>query len=338
MKNFSEKNDRPISRRQFLRQATSTTAGLIVGSSLAQGITYKGKTHKFSTGSDWDVTFFAIGDTHYGWGQTIVYNELTNKAKIDHMNYIPGNLAYPGAPYGGIVAEPRGVLIAGDLTASGKTDQWEGFDAVDGFEDDYLGSGSTPGRLKWPVYEGFGNHDTAEISGFSDYARDQMKSRTVAGERPGTFDVSDNGYHYSWTWENIHFVNLNLYPGAIGTDAKGSLEFLISDLAKNIGNSGKAVVLYHHYDFLISYWWQEREMDAYYEAIKDYNIIAIIYGHTHITNFESSTWRGINTFNVGLAGTEKFAVFQITKNRLFAGECVNNTTWGNTFTKNIITL
>lgn len=336
MKNYSSENNKNISRRQFLRQATSTAAGLVVGSSLASGKTYKGKTSQFSTNTDCDVTFFAVSDVHYGRHQLEGDNEINNKNLIDKMNLAPGKLVYPTSGGGGIVPAPRAVLVAGDLTDYGESTEWNGFDIFDGFKDDYCGNGQ--GRLNWPVYECFGNHDTTDTHGTSDYAREQVRNRTLAGERPGIFDISDNGYHYSWTWDNIHFVNLNLYPGAIGTYAKGSLEFLIGDLAKHIGSSGRAVVLYFHYDLIRLDWWLPEEQAAFYDAIKDYNIVAIIHGHRHITYLESSTWNGINTFNVATRnGPERFTIFRITKNKLFAGECATDTSWGLVFEKDIIT-
>jgi len=325
-----------ISRRQFIRAAGLTAGAALMGGNICNAKVYKGKTRKFSTGSDCNVTFFAVADTHYGRYQTPLNNERVNKSTIDKMNYIPGSLAYPPEPDGGIVAEPRGVLVVGDVVDSGTIAQWEGFDTVDGFEDDYCGSGTTPARLNWPVYEAFGNHEVQGLNASSNYARDQIRDRTLAGKRPAGANISANGYHYSWDWDTVHFVNLNLYPSA-GIDAQDSFGFLVSDLANNVGDSGRPVVLYHHYDFIMTQWWQAGEQDAYYNAIKDYNIIAIIHGHRHITSFESSTWRGINTFDVGLCGTDKFAVFRITKNRLFAAECVTETSWGTIYIKTITT-
>ncbi len=336
MKKYPTKNI-PISRRQFLRQATSAAAGLVMGSSLASGRTYKGKTRQFSTSTDCDITFFGVADTHYGDFQTIGNNHIINKTTIDHMNYIPGNLVYPTGYDVGFVAEPRAVLVAGDVTDTGTADEWEGFDSIDGFEDDYLGSESTPGRLNWPVYECFGNHDVNGINGTSDYAKTQMRNRTLAGKRPAEANISANGYHYSWNWDNVHFVNLNLYPSTLDS-AKNSFDFMVDDLANNVGNSGRAVVLYHHYGFvMIDWWWKDGEMDAYYDAIKDYNIIAIIHGHEHVNHLVSSTWRGINVFGVGLNERDRFGVFRITQNKLFVGECISNTSWGDYYIKNVAT-
>jgi len=325
-----------ISRRQFIKRAGLIAGAALTGGNICNAKTYKGKTRKVSTGPDCNVTFFGVGDLHYGRFQTELNNERVNKSTIDKMNSIPGTLAYPEVPEGGIVAEPRGVLAVGDLTDSGTISQWSGYDTVDGFEDDYCGSETRAGRLKWPVYECFGNHEVQGLTASSNYARDQIRDRTLAGKRPAGSNISANGYHYSWDWDTVHFVNLNLYPSA-STNAQDSFGFLVSDLANNVGDSGRPVVLYHHYDFIMPGWWQAGEQDAYYEAIKDYNIIAIIHGHRHIINFESSTWRGINTFDVGLCGIDKFAVFRITKNRLFAGECVSETGWGRIYNKTITT-
>jgi cytolysin (calcineurin-like family phosphatase) len=128
-----------------------------------------------------------------------------------------------------------------------------------------------------------------------------------------------------------------LYPGAEGTPAQNSLGFLASDLAKNVRASGRAVVLYFHYDFIRENFWEPEEKDAFYDVVKDYNIIAIIHGHRHLTNLESSTWNGINVFNVAMRSTGKFTIFRIRKNHLLAAECTSVTTWGRIFTKNIVT-
>lgn len=328
-------NNMNISRRQFIKAAGLAAGTAFMGGNICQGKTYKGKTRKFTTGSDCNVTFFGIADLHYGRFQTI-NNESMNKSIIDRMNFIPENLTYPQGSEGGIVAAPRGVLAVGDLTDNGTPNQWSGFDKIDGFENHYCGSDSTAGRLKWPVYEAIGNHEVPGLNAASNFAREKIRDRTLAGKRPAGANISANGYHYSWDWDTVHFVNLNLYPST-NEFAKDSFSFLVSDLANNVGTSGRPIVLYHHYDFIMPSWWQDGEQEAYYQAIKDYNVIAIIHGHRHIPNLEYSEWRGINTFNVGLCGKDKFVVFRITKNRLFAGECIIEMKWGATYIKNITT-
>ena len=65
--------------------------------------------------------------------------------------------------------------------------------------------------------------------------------------------VSDNGYHYSWDWDGVHFVNVNLFPGNVwegeavaygrGHDPLFARDFLIADLRRNVGTSGRPVVI-----------------------------------------------------------------------------------------------
>jgi hypothetical protein len=113
-------------------------------------------------------------------------------------------------------------------------------------------------------------------------------------------NVSDNGVHYSWDWHGTHFVNLGLI---VGTDASvtrkrryaalDSLTFLIGDLQKHIGDSGRPVVLTHHVDVARytgpcdpqaaadSKEWDPCDVAAFHAAIKPYRVAGIFYGHTH---------------------------------------------------------
>src|SRR5690606_3152205 len=61
------------------------------------------------------------------------------------------------------VAQPRGLLVAGDLTQNGKDGRAEnngslGRNELGQFISDY-GLTGTDGLLRFPVYEGYGNHD-----------------------------------------------------------------------------------------------------------------------------------------------------------------------------------
>jgi len=297
-------NNKNISRRQFIKAAGLTAGAALMGGNVCKGKVYKGKTHKFTTGSDADVTFFIASDVHYGRNQ-ISNNELTNKKIVEDMNTISGN-SYPASVGGEIIDQPRGVLVAGDITDLGKQSEWEGYDSYDGFIDHF---GTT---LNYPVYEGYGNHDCT-INGASNYTKEQIKLRNQT--RAGITNVSSNGYHYSWDWDNVHFVNLNLYPGPQGgrtNEAEGSIDFLIADLAANVGASNNPVVIYHHFgmDPNSVNWWTEGDRDTYYEAIKNYHIIGIFHGHSHVLDVYQ--WRGIDIYDTGTGLKGEWVVVNIT--------------------------
>ena len=117
-------------------------------------------------------------------------------------------------------------------------------------------------------------------------------------------------------------MQLNLYPGntphpktrysRVHHDPQQALDFLKADLAAHVGQSGRPVVLMHHYDLRGTDWWHDEERNAYYEAIKDYNVVLILHGHT---GTEVYRWRGLDVVNDGQ--TEKgFFVIEITDRRL----------------------
>lgn len=233
-----------------------------------------------------DVTFFLSSDPHYGYKQK-TNNEQLNKDAIDDMNSLPGK-AYPNNKTDHqTVSEPYGVIVTGDLTGSASAYNWSGYPGADGFDTDYEVSGN--GRLKYPVYEGYGNHDVhtkgqyAVLTGI--YYRNQARATPVK--------LSSNGMHYSWDWEDVHFIQLNLFPGN-KEEAMDSLAFLKADL-KKIDNQ-TPIVIFHHYEFKWEpeRWFSTKDQETYYNAIKNHNIIAIFTGHVH--RAQSYTWKGIQVF------------------------------------------
>lgn len=275
-------------------------------------------------------TFFLTGDTHYGldlWGD----NEVRNKATIDAMNNLPGT-SYP-ASLGGVVQDPRGVLIAGDLTDTPEYFNVYGlhYDPLpeierDGFNDDYAVDGS--GRLRYPVYEGYGNHDVDNFA--YSYTLEAIQARNLV--RPGILNLSDNGLHYSWDWEGVHFVNLNIYPGGDTARAKNSLDFLTEDLATYVGDSGRPVVLMHHFGFdsFSQSWWTEAERQAYADTIEGFNILGIFQGHLHDTM--KYKWNGYDVFNGSSARDGNFLVVRLENGKMDVAAREDNR-WTFTFSK-----
>ena len=93
---------------------------------------------------------------------------------------------------------------------------------------DAYGLTGKDGKLKVPVYEVHGNHDSPRGDGL---AVKKIAERNKA--RPGVTNVSKNGVHYSWDWGGLHFVCLGIVVGQVADlarkrryDPLGSLEFL----------------------------------------------------------------------------------------------------------------
>jgi cytolysin (calcineurin-like family phosphatase) len=268
-----------------------------------------------------DVTFFVAADLHYGQDQ-LKNNEEGNKKVIALMNGISGT-KFPKAEFG-TVQTPRGVLLAGDLTDSGTSVNYDGISlgmhAFDGFIDDYPVNNVSGVHIHFPVYECYGNHDVQKQTG--DAVLKGMIERNK--KRATQVNVSDNGLHYSWDWDDVHFINLNIYGGGEG-DARNSLDFLKIDLTQRVGKSGRPVVILQHYGFdklsIEDRWWKQPERDALYEVIKNYYIAAFFTGHEH--RCHKVEWNGIPDFVAPKArGDEKtdgfFAVRMIDKKMIVA--------------------
>jgi hypothetical protein len=277
------------------------------GSSVSAGATSLG-----------DITFFFGSDLHYGYSSGTVIATQLCAGVLDRMNALPGQ-SYPATVGGGVVAPPRGVLLLGDITAEGTPTQWAAF------TNDWGLNGER--RLPFPVYEGYGNHDTLGT------ALESFKARNPL--RTGLSNLSSNGYHYSWDWDFLHLVCLNLFPGNepapnfSGLDPKRSLEFLAADLATRVGKSGRPVVLYHHYGFDLNSswaWWSDQQRTDYFNVIKDYNVILLLAGHNHCVGVIK--WQGVDTMNDGTIGMHgNFCVAHVTKTNLVVLERNSADTW-----------
>ncbi|SHF92415.1 Por secretion system C-terminal sorting domain-containing protein [Mariniphaga anaerophila] len=270
------------------------------------------------------VTFFAASDIHYGYTHATIYNA----ANVDSMNALPGK-SFPEV-LGGKVDEPRGVIIAGDATVSDLTTELEAYTTDWGVNKE--------GRLNYPVYDTWGNHDGSNV-------RNLIKSRNK--ERASEVNLSENELHYSFDWDNIHFVTVGIFPGnepsagVFNYNPYNSLDFLKYDLENNVGKTGEPVVIYQHFGFGShslepDNWWTEDEADAYYNVIKDYNIIAIIHGHEHEQFF--GKWNGIDIINLPHYDDVKetgFCAINITGTELKAAMYNTKSGWMETFQKDI---
>jgi hypothetical protein len=278
-----------------------------------------------------DVTFFTGSDTHYGREN----NAAINRRVIDAMNALPGE-PLPASLGGGVVRTPRGVVLNGDLLD-------EGFDKETApknwaeFCRDYGLTGGD-GRLCFPLYEGFGNHDGGPTRSF---VRPGIRERNP--KRLGLAGISPSGLHYSWDWEHVHLVQLNLFGGSGPLDVKGvngpehdpegALDFLRDDLAKHVGTSGRPVIVFQHFAWVggMADWWQLEAKERFYDVVKPYRVACLINGHSHGASF--APWHDLLTVHDGSTArgegdTGDFMVVRVTATELLVAQRKLDGTWG----------
>lgn len=213
---------------------------------------------------------------------------------LEEMVGIMDEVAGKRWPFGGIVDDPRGVLIPGDLVDdTDNPKNWEVYTKYFDPEGD--------AKLRYPVFAGVGNHDLQEDNQpFSVVERAFIRRNK---RRPGALHLDRNGYNYSWDWQNVHFVNLNLFPGNEARPVYGnpspwnnpheSLAFLESDLARHVGDSGRPIVLMWHYGLRgwgLEKWWTNEDLANLEAALEGYNVVLILHGHEH--RYERYEWAG----------------------------------------------
>ena len=240
-----------------------------------------------------NVTFISTSDSHYKAFESEGWNEQ-NRETIDQINRV-ASLRWPDKLGGGKIDTPRGVLLLGDCIDDGDkvrdgrdytAEQYKAFLADFGLD-------GTDGVLKFRVYETWGNHDGPPI-GKSKQSRlsfqAELEKRNARRKAEGRLaNLSGNGLHYSWDWDDVHLVSLGIYPAdrqnpkvrynSTWHDPQGALTFLKQDLARCVGNSGRPVVLMSHCGFDTN-WWHAEDWQAAYQAAKKYNVVLYLYGHT----------------------------------------------------------
>lgn len=244
-----------------------------------------------------DITFFVATDTHYGREN----NAAINRRVIEEMNRLPGT-ALPAEVGGGWVRTPVGVVLTGDLLDEGFNPETATTDWAE-FCRDY-GLTGRDGRLYYPVYEGFGNHDGGPKASL---VRPGVKERNR--RRVGLTSISTNGLHYSWDWDQLHLIQLNLFGGSgpadvkgvsgVNHDPEGAFEFMQESLTQNVGASGRPVIVFQHFGWLggMSEWWQPEAKQRFYEAVKPFNVVCLINGHSHGADF--LPWHDLLTVHAG---------------------------------------
>jgi hypothetical protein len=180
----------------------------------------------------------------------------------------PGGAGFyrEGKPYDHV----RGVVIAGDLTQAGSESIPAGVRTCREYSAyrDAFGRCGSEGKLVFPVYDVYGNHDFPRslAPGNADYhpVIDYL-DRINADHRPGAAgdlydDPSEGTGHFAWRWDDIWFVNVNLKPGfnnevieqtSNGTvriaDPHRSRGFLKSFLLSQPNSTTRQIVVVAHY-------------------------------------------------------------------------------------------
>jgi cytolysin (calcineurin-like family phosphatase) len=136
-------------------------------------------------------------------------------------------------------------------------------------------------------------------------SRAGIKERNL--KRVGLTAISPNGFHYSWDWDHVHLVQLNLFPGKDAADCivgppnhhpEDSIGFLKDDLAKNVGDSGKIVVVFCHYAYSggMADWWTEPAKERFRGVVNGYRTL-LVHGHSHGAYVYE--WKGLRAISDG---------------------------------------
>jgi hypothetical protein len=282
-----------------------------------------------------DVTFLAFGDSQVYLDASLVEDDggRKNDLHVQALN-VADSLSWSALGVGQSVAHIRGVIMAGDITQNGRDARETPADEYRRFVDNYGLCGNR--TLRFPMFEGYGNHDFRSWNNLL-YGNEHPVADSVSVRNPFrvglTRQAPGTQGHYSWDWDNVHFIHVNLVPSdqapvvadapAGCRDPREALTYLVNDLA-SVGTSRPVVIIHHYYPDASTFEWDQAQIDAYAAALSGYHVIAILYGHSHDTG--NRTWKGIPIFNLGSPyylsynpdGRGHYSVFRITDDKLYA--------------------
>jgi cytolysin (calcineurin-like family phosphatase) len=191
-------------------------------------------------------------------------------------------------------------------------------------------------KLTWPTLEGAGNREFYVTGNIKDTTWMVRKLIARNALRTQAINRDTSGFHYSWDWDGVHFVNLNLYGGGtelgyLGYRPMRALEFLAEDLAARVGTSGRPVFIMQHYPLRDNTYFPPAQRTLMSNVIRDYNVIGIVHGHSHAEAVYKWIVSGdtVDVFDDGTAQNGDMMVFQITDGRLRAISRTH-TTWSTT--------
>jgi hypothetical protein len=254
-----------------------------------------------------DVTFYVTSDLHFFRPSWWVENQIRHVREMNEFS--SKGLAWPGSPTETIGA-PKGIIIAGDVTLDA------GASGLGAYRLLYE-PGTIDASSAYPVFFGLGNHDMKTQVSSSDSAKKMFQYLSGRMSCGGINFDSASG-NYSWDWGRLHLIQLNTWAGdqtSLYVHSSDGLSWLQQDLANNVANSGRPVVIIQHYPFDSAYsgsgWWSDTDANNFIDKIKDYNIVAFIAGHTHVDNVGTKTYNDsknrpiiLDTFTNGTGGEE----------------------------------
>jgi cytolysin (calcineurin-like family phosphatase) len=194
--------------------------------------------------------------------------------------------------------------------------------------------------IRFPAYLGLGNHDLDQDgpTGAFDWYREELRDyvklnhRRAPGYRPPAPVASydDQSDCYSWDWGELHLVQAHRHAGDTAKGAVDSLPWIARDLAER-ASDGRPVIVIQHYGwdpfsaerwdpalktFTATgagppHWWGEDEWQAMREALRPYNVIAVLHGHEH-ENTLHYRWRGLDVIKPRAGFLGGFAILRIT--------------------------
>jgi len=214
----------------------------------------------------------------------------------------------------------KGLIIAGDLTQHAY--RWEilkFYNSMLSSEENDLNRIIERKDELDRLYEGLGNHDMKKGTCCDNAGTDagvngncicQSGLTDIINRGGRQNQINSQSPHYSWEWNGIRFVQLNLLPGdeaetvsnGSGRDPEDALKFLKDELED--AGPDKNVIVVHHYgmDGFSQKWWSIETKNAYKEVIRDYRVVAIITGHLHWTRNLSrmqQCWNDVTAVTVG---------------------------------------
>ena len=243
-------------------------------------------------------TFFTSTDLHFG-STTVSDSDHVRQVRFmtqfaNSGRHWPAGVGFPDEP----IHSPAAIVTTGDNAHDGQSNELGAYRLL--FEQSWISESTT-----LPVLIGLGNHDL-DNDCYNNNCADRMFDY-IKGQVAGAVTKLDDGSrNYSWDWNGVHYLQLNkwagdtqLGSGSNGTTHDSGLGWLTTDLANNVGNTGRPVVIFQHFGldpFSLGQppntndpWWGAGDRLQFWNIIRPYNVIGMFTGHIHATGIYDFT-------------------------------------------------
>ncbi|MGL5273139.1 MAG: metallophosphoesterase, partial [Phocaeicola sp.] len=276
-----------------------------------------------STNPKRDVTFAVVADLHFD-----LLPESDQYYHVRTLNNLAGNFVWNAQSdfAEDTLKNLSSVIVAGDTFDKALPETHALYKAR-------YHQGGGDKTIHYPVFPGYGNHDINPVEKNKKenlkgramnlaYMDSILNAKLMAGE---ILNFDSASRCYSWTIDDVHFVQMQTYAGDESYAKCNSLAWLENDLKRYApGNTPVVYIQHYGFDQWAIKWWPADKRERLFDILDQHRLVAFFVGHTHSPSIQY--YRGYPIYQVNNSWPDKdgkgsFAVARMKGDKLSVINC-----------------